>query len=196
MSFTSTCVRVRLNTNSSVLCSLGFLGQCRTMRCKKRECMQKKGSQKSGKREGERSEPSELFRFLRTDVQERLEEGERSEPSELLRFAKIDVGQRSNDPCWISSRSSESNIVHGVMKSPRRLFIQCRQWTCPKRLINTLEVLLRAYKIVILPSSNNYGRITLLCNSTYILEIGKIRDNLINMNEVRSSNIHFATQKH
>ena len=41
------------------------------------------------KREGERSEPSELFRFLRTDVQERLEEGERSEPSELLRFAKF-----------------------------------------------------------------------------------------------------------
>ena len=39
--------------------------------------------------EGERSEPSELFRFLRTDVQERLEEGERSEPSELLRFAKF-----------------------------------------------------------------------------------------------------------
>ena len=37
--------------------------------------------------EGERSEPSELFRFLPTDVQERLEEGERSKPSELLRFA-------------------------------------------------------------------------------------------------------------
>ena len=44
---------------------------------------------KREKREGERSEPSELFRFLRTDVQERLEEGERSEPSELLRFAKF-----------------------------------------------------------------------------------------------------------
>ena len=55
--------------------------------------------QNAGKREGERSEPSELFRFLRTlrtlflrthfYVQERLEEGERSEPSELLRFAKF-----------------------------------------------------------------------------------------------------------
>ena len=45
---------------------------------------------KREKREGERSEPSELFRFLRTDVQERLEEGERSEPSELFRFLPTD----------------------------------------------------------------------------------------------------------
>ena len=63
-------------------------------------------------------------------------------------------------------------------------------------LIYTLEVLLGAYNIVILPSTTNYGRITLLYNSTYILEIGKICDNFINMNEVRSSNIHSATQKH
>ena len=70
--------------------------------------------QNAGKREGERSEPSELFRFLRTDVQERLEEGERSEPSELLRFAKF--ATFCND-CQLLMKEKAVGIVRQVLFS-------------------------------------------------------------------------------